>query len=200
VTDPLPGTIFLSPVHGPAGALIHLGQAIALRPCRYGHAGIVGPNRTAIQVGQVKADVYESTAIQAMPHGAERVPLGTLAPGTIFLDRMAAVLSDAQRERIVAAALSRVYPPRGPVGYGWWDYGSLILLHWHIRPRWVLRRVESTGTEICSQDADGSCQEAGIQIFDDHRDPGDVMPVSLWVWYDSMSDADLVEWAARQPA
>lgn len=182
--DALPGTIFLSPVHGPAGVLIHLGQAIALRPCRYGHAGIVGPDRTAIQ---------------AMPHGAERVPLNTLAEGTVFLDRMAAVLSTAQRGRIVQGAESYVRPPP-PVGYGWWDYGSLALLHAHLRLPFVKSWVASQRTAICSQLVDGAHVKAGIQIFDDHRDLGDVMPVSLWVWYDSMSDKALVEWAARQPA
>jgi hypothetical protein len=179
--DPLPGTIFLSPVHGPAGALIHVGQAIALRPCRYGHAGIAGP---------------DGTIIQAMPHGAERVSLDTLAPGTVFLDRMAAVLSDAQRIRVWRAAESYVEPPP-PVGYGWWDYASLALLHAHLRLPFVKRWVASQRTAICSQLADGAYQRAGLQLFDDHRAPGDVMPVSLWDWYER---TDMDEWIGRQPA
>jgi hypothetical protein len=133
-----------------------------------------------------------------MPHGAEWVSLGTLAEGTIFLTRMAAVLSDAQRLRVVRAAETFLGPP--PVGYGWLDYGSLALLHLGIRLEAVADYVASLGTAICSQLADAAYMLAGLQIFADRRRPGDVMPVSLWDWYDTRSDADLVEWAARQPA
>jgi hypothetical protein len=181
--DPLPGTIFLSPVHGPAGALIHLGQAIALRPCRFGHAGIVGP---------------DGTIIQAMPHGAEQVGLDTVAPGTIFLDRMAAVLSEAQLQRVVVAAETFLGPP--PVGYGWWDYGSLALLHLGVRLPAVADYVASLRTAICSQLVDAAYLRAGLHLFADGRRPGDVMPVSLWDWYESKTDADLAAWAAEQAA
>lgn len=178
MADPRPGDFFLSPVSGWAGLGIHIGQTIALRPCRYGHAGIVA---------------YDGTVIQAMLSGAERAPLSSLAKGTIFSTRIPT--SAAQRARVVKAAETFLGPP--PVGYGWWDYGSLALLHLGVRLPVVADYVASLGTVICSQLVDAAFVLALLQLFADGRRPGDVMPVSLWDWY---VRTDMDEWIGRQPA
>ena len=84
---------------------------------------------------------------EAMPHGAVIAEHDLDEPGTEW-DSGLYDLTSEQRYDTVAAA--RGYVAAG-TGYNWWDYGSLVLKRLHIRPAFVLHRIESTKTMICSQ-------------------------------------------------
>lgn len=83
-------------------------------------------------------------------------------------------MTKAQRGAIVGAAYSMVGTP-----YSLLDYVSLALLRLHLRPPGLVKYVASTHHMICSQLVDEAYRRAGVQMFDDHRFPGDVTPADL---------------------
>lgn len=72
------------------------------------------------------------------------------------------------------------------------DYASLALLHTvgaEHRPAWLTRYVATSGHLICSQLVDHAYTQVGIELYDDRRAPGDVMPADL--------DAYRIAWLAE---
>jgi hypothetical protein len=67
-------------------------------------------------------------------------------------------------------------------GYSFLDYLSLALLHWKIRPAWMVERVRRSGRRICSQLVDEFMLRRGVHLFDDGRFSGDVTPGDL-TWF-----------------
>jgi len=120
--------------------------------------------------------VEDGMVVEAMPGGALLTPLsvytvGARAQDTIFSDLE---LTDAQRTIICAAARELVGTP-----YSFADYLALALDHWGIRPRWLRRYIAGSGRMICSQLVDHVMLRAGVHLFTDGRDPGDVTPGDL---------------------
>jgi cell wall-associated NlpC family hydrolase len=94
-------------------------------------------------------------------------------------------LTDEQRAAIVARAKSHIGAP-----YSWVDVvaiGLADLFGWHI-PATVRARLGRKDRLMCSQLVDLSYHEAGVELFDDGRIPGDVSP------------GDLLELIQRTPA
>lgn len=83
-------------------------------------------------------------------------------------------LDDPMRSRIVSSARSTIGTP-----YSALDYVSLALVHFHIRPHWLLNYVANGGHMICSQLVDYTYNRAGLNMFNDGRFFGDVTPQDL---------------------
>jgi hypothetical protein len=81
---------------------------------------------------------------------------------------------DTIRAQVAAAGRALVGTP-----YSFLDYISLALLHFGVRPAWLLRYVKSSRHMICSQLVDTAFEAAGISLFADGRFAGDVTPGDL---------------------
>jgi uncharacterized protein YycO len=158
MSDPKPGDFALCRIPGIAGRAIALGERL------------IG-DASAVQHAYVY--VGDGNIVQAMPSGAELVPLAAAEPAVIW-SGSAIDLTDDQRDAICHIAKSLVGTP-----YGWLDYLSLALAAWHIRPRWVRDRIFYDDTLICSQLVDVAYECSGVQLFADGRIPGDVTPGDL---------------------
>ena len=142
--------------------------------------GLVG---TAIRFGQwINGDGFADyehaavladccTVVEAMPDGARMADLSRFGSEPIRWYRA----PDAARTKIVAAALLMIGTP-----YSFLDYLALaeVRVHSPFAPA-VRRYVASTKHMICSQLVDEAYRRAGVQLFDDGRDPGDVTPADL---------------------
>ena len=157
---PKPGTIGLSVIGGTVGGMIRLGQGLTGDWSYWTHAFLTLDN------GEV---------IQAMPKGAEIVPLSGYAESAVFLTQWPRP-TDTQRLDIVRWA--RVQEGRK---YNFLDYVYLALPS---ALRGVLREhIKKSGRVICSQLVDEAYRYAGIQLFDDGREPHDVTPGDLVIEY-----------------
>jgi uncharacterized protein YycO len=156
---PKPGDIFMTQITGPLGIAIRMAQGVVAGDwSRYTHAGIC---------------LGDGFVIEAMPDGARIAPLYTIR-NRRPLAYSAFDLDDATRTRIVVAAEAYV-----GVGYSFATYLTLGLLGLGLRPRWLRKRVHGTGRMVCSQLCDRAYRDAGVQLFDDGRDSGDVTPGDL---------------------
>lgn len=159
MTNPQVGDFALTKIRGITGRAISAGQYLIGDAAPVQHA--------MIYVG--RGDI-----VQAMPGGAELIPLEEASPvvawstGHVDLDW-------AQRAALTWHALALVGTP-----YSFLDFASLALERFHVRPRWVRDYVQSTGHLICSQLVDEVYRRAGVPLFDDGRIPGDVTPGDLW--------------------
>jgi uncharacterized protein YycO len=159
MVTPLPGDFALTKISGITGKAIAAGQALI------GDAAPVQHAMVYVGLGMV---------VQAMPSGAERIPLEEASPvvqwstGRIWL-------STEQRLQILNEANDLVGTP-----YSFMDYASIGLAHFRVRPAWVTDFIASTGHLICSQLVDEVYLRAGVHLFDDGRLPGDVTPGDLW--------------------
>lgn len=155
---PKPGDFFLSQIDGTGGFFIRLAQLFAGDASRYTHAGIV---------------LDDGTVIQAQPGGATIVPLEE-----ILVKRPLAFsdydLDDITREFIVMAARNKEGVP-----YSFLDYLTLGLLALGLQPKRIRKFVHERSHMICSQLVDKVYNEAGVQLFDDGRNSGDVTPGDL---------------------
>lgn len=156
---PPPGTFGLSKIRGFLGFLIALAQMLCGQGSLFTHAFIV------LDGGRV---------LEAMPSGARIVNLEHRMKEVPIAWSWAVPLTDAERADIVRHARTLE-----GVGYSFLDYLSLLLLHLGWRRERTLRRVRSSGHMICSQLVDETYKRAGVQLFDDGRFPGDVMPSEL---------------------
>lgn len=114
----------------------------------------------------------DNTVIQAMPSGAEIVPLaGYLEPGAALFLHDWPETTPEQRQAIVAEARKLVGTP-----YSFADYVGLAFLGVGIRPRFIRRYVANSGRMICSQLVDEVYKRAGVHLFNDGRPSQDVTP------------------------
>jgi hypothetical protein len=156
---PKPGDIFMTQITGPLGVAIRIAQGVVAGDwSRYTHAGVC---------------LGGGFVIEAMPDGARITALSAISDRRP-LAYSAFDLDDAARARIVAAA--RTYEG---VGYSFGTYLTLGLLGLGLRPSWLRKRVHGTGRMICSQLCDRAYRDAGVHLFDDGRDSGDVTPGDL---------------------
>lgn len=159
VTCPQPGDFALTKIPGFTGRFVAAGQWLVGDAAPVQHAYVYVGN------GEI---------VQAMPGGAERIPL-TEAHEPVVWSTGRIPLTAADRVRIVGAARGLVGTP-----YSFLDYASIALAHYKIRPAWVRDFVASSGHLICSQLVDEAYLRAGVHLFDDGRIPGDVTPGDLW--------------------
>ncbi|MEU0860639.1 hypothetical protein ABZ352_35530 [Streptomyces griseofuscus] len=159
VTTPQPGDFALTKITGFTGALINAGQYLVGDGSPVQHAYVY---------------VGDGQIVQAMPGGAECIPLEEASEPVIWSTGRIP-LTDWDRQGIVFAARCLVGTP-----YGFLDYASIALAHYHVRPRWVRDFVADSGHLICSQLVDEAYRRAEVQLFPDHRLPGDVTPGDLW--------------------
>lgn len=165
----LTGQFGLTAIDGDVGWWIGLGELLVGDASRFSHAFIVADG------GQV---------VEAMPGGAILTPLdyyleGPKAAVTVFSDL---ALTDIQRAVIVKEARALGPDPatgRPGVGYSPFDYAAIGLDHLGFRPKWLRRSIASSGHMICSQLVDAVLLKAGVHLFADGRDPGDVTPGDL---------------------
>jgi cell wall-associated NlpC family hydrolase len=66
--------------------------------------------------------------------------------------------------------------------YSWADYFALAAVRFGLpmASRVLRHYVASSKSMICSQLVDYAYEQAGVQLFDDHRAPGDVTPGDLY--------------------
>lgn len=156
---PLPGDFALTKIRGLAGAFVGAGQFLVGDAAPVHHAFVY---------------VGDDMVVQAMPGGAELIPLEDASPAVAWSTGRFS-LTIWQRDVIVDEALRLVGTP-----YSFLDYASIAAAHFHVRPRLVRDFVASTGHMICSQLVDEVYKRAGVSLFDDGRLPGDVTPGDLW--------------------
>ncbi len=142
-----------------AGRWIELAEALDHKgPSLFTHAFVV--------VGEGR----NPEIVSAMPHGARIQHF--LDYSNVTLSSW--VLSPEQRAAISVRARLLVGTP-----YSFIDYLSLALLHFHVRPSFVVNYVASTHHMICSQFVDEVYAACGVHLFTDNRFPGDVTPADL---------------------
>lgn len=156
MNPPLPGTILLTTIKGPAGAFVGLGQLISGDASRYQHAGIVDE---------------DGSVIEAAPGGVRKVPLARYLDGRPLAFGWMIPLTDGQRAMIVAEARTLLRRP-----YGWSTYLLLALMRLGIKPRWLRERVGTYQRLVCSTLVDLAYLRAGLHLFSDGREPGSVTP------------------------
>jgi uncharacterized protein YycO len=156
---PQPGDFGLVAIPGRVGRLVRIGQWLNKDGYTdYEHAFVV---------------VENNMLVEAEPGGARVRPLSEYDGTNVTYSEW--LLSDDQRAEIVGCALGLVGTP-----YSVLDYLSLALVRLHVRPEWVAKYVASTKHMICSQLVDFCYSDADVQLFDDHRLPGDVTPGDLY--------------------
>jgi hypothetical protein len=157
VQVPAPGDIGLTVIGGPVGVLVSLLQTLAARkPSRWTHAFIVLP---------------DGDSISAQPGGARRTPLAQAASGkTAYMP----VPAWANRDEICRWAIEHDDLPYSFLSYLW-----IGLEAWGFRLEWLLRRIASDRTMICSAFADRAWMAGGVACFDDGRPLGSVTPSDL---------------------
>jgi hypothetical protein len=112
--------------------------------------------------------------IEAEPGGAAESDMANYDGMPIWWSAIA--LSDAQRADIVKAAQGHIGD-----GYSWVDDACIALTDifgWHV-PSAVRKRLANPHRLECAQLVDIAYAQAGIQLFDDGRLPGDVAPSDL---------------------
>jgi hypothetical protein len=158
------------------------------RPGDFGLIGRGGPfwvrvvgwwiNFGQIVIGDVSPYIHaviaidETTIFEARPGGAGFNYLSNYAGRERVFSQWD--LTPSQRSAIIRSCQELVGTP-----YSFLDYLALALDHWHIRPAMLVRYMESKDHMICSQLVDEVYRRAGIQLFDDGRQPQDVTPGDL---------------------
>lgn len=177
-----PGSFFLVGTFGWVGWIIAVLQALAGRPSRYSHAGlIIDRAGTIIEAEPGGARIrniheYDGRALllcdgpvqRSVAEFAARVP--GLGPKGL-----------ADHERILRARIVRKATALRGVPYSFADYLALAALHLHLPSKWIRRRVQASGHLICSQLVDLALTQAGVKMFKGKL-PGDVMPADLAWW------------------
>jgi hypothetical protein len=117
--------------------------------------------------------------IQAMPRGAERVPLDPakhLTAGCVYV-RPDYARGAEQGLHVADAAIDYVGVP-----YGFLTYLKLAAGAFRMRltEAWLRRLISTRRDMICSQLADQALADAGHHVFTDGRLPQDVVPAELF--------------------
>jgi uncharacterized protein YycO len=160
VTTPLPGDFAVTSVSGNVGFLISLGEL--LNGSAWGHW-----DHAFVYVG-------DGQLVEAEPGGAHLAGLDEYAGRPIAWSTGHIALTDEQRTAVVAAARSFIGVP-----YSAADYFALALWHFRLRIPWALKVMASRASMICSQLTDAAYEAAGVHLFTDGREPGDVTPAAL---------------------
>lgn len=155
---PQPGDFFLTQITGFGGFLIRIAQAISGDASRYTHAGIV---------------LDDGTVVQAMPGGATIVPLEDI------LGKKPLAFSYYEIDSQTRQDISDIGRSFEGTPYNFLNYLMLGFLALGIRPPRLRKAVHSSKKMICSQLVDRVYNLAGVQLFDDGRDSGDVTPGDL---------------------
>ena len=116
--------------------------------------------------------------IQAMPRGAERVPLDPakhLTAGCVYV--RPDYVRTFRNVEVAAAALDYVGVP-----YGFLTYVKLAAgaFRFRLTEAWLRRLISTRRDMICSQLADQALSDAGHNVFTDERLPQDVVPAELF--------------------
>jgi len=158
-TEPLPGTIGLTPIAGNTGRLIQLGQWLNGEGFEaWEHAFVLLPG---------------NNILEAEPGGARIVPL--VYTRVYWCHNIRKLLGSPSDELLNATAESLKGTP-----YSALDYAALALHRLHIPAPWLKSYIASTGHEICSQLDDDYYNRLAAHIFTDQRWPGYVTPASLY--------------------
>ncbi len=157
---PEPGDFFACSTGGQGGILIGLAERFAGAARRY-----AGYQHAGIYVGGGKI-------VQAEPGGATEVPV--TAHKLMLWSTGILPLTDQQRHLIVLAARSRIGVP-----YSWLDYGAIGLHRFHVPVPGLRDYIAGDGHMQCAQMVDWCWQQGGVQLWDDKRWPGYVMPSDL---------------------
>lgn len=120
----------------------------------------------------------ENWLVQAMPRGAERVPLDParhLTPKHVYIRPLYPFVG--QGVDVAAAAIDYVGTPYGFLTYVKLAAGALRM---PATEAWLRRIISTRRDMICSQLADQALADAGYHVFDDGRLPQDVVPAELF--------------------
>lgn len=158
--QPLPGDFAVTSVHGQVGFLISLGEF--LDGSRWGHW-----DHAFVYVG-------DGLVVEAEPGGARLAGVDEYAGRPIAWSTGHVELTEAERTAIVAAAKGFIGVP-----YSAADYFALALWHFRLRIPWAKHVMASRTSMICSQLTDAAFAAAGVHLFTDGREPGDVTPADL---------------------
>lgn len=153
-----PGDYFLTQISGFGGTLIRIAQAFAGDASRYTHAGIF---------------LDDGTIIEAMPGGAR------IVSNEATLRRRPLAISQFDIDEDARARIVEIARGYKGVPYNFADYLTIGLDSIGIRPKWLRNKIHSSKSMICSQLVDKIYSVAGVKLFDDGRDPGDVTPGDL---------------------
>lgn len=158
--QPQPGDFAVTSVHGPVGFLISVGEW--LNGSRFGHW-----DHAFVYVG-------DGQIVEAQPEGARLAGLDKYQGRPVAWSTGHVELTEAERAAVVAAARSFIGVP-----YSAADYFALALWHFRLRIPWARNVMASRKSMICSQLTDAAYAAAGVHLFDDGRQPGDVTPADL---------------------
>jgi hypothetical protein len=198
-SPPLPGSFGLTKIEGLTGRFVSAMQGAGGHGSPYTHAFLVLDNGEVIEAQPGRA------VIRPLADYLERQAADP--EDVVFCDapirrRLAdygggdpdGYLESVLRRMVVAAGRSMEGTP-----YSFVDYLSLALLHTigdERRPEWLTDYVADSGHLICSALLDRAYELVGIEVFDDGRAHGDVMPADL----DEYRVKALEEFAARSAA
>lgn len=132
-------------------------------------------------VAVVQANAMETYLVQAMPRGAEYVPLERAKHWTnkhvYFRPHYAGVTPPVWPSDVADAAIDYVGVPYGFLTYVRLAAGALRM---PLTEAWLRKALSSRRDMICSQLADQALADAGYHVFDDGRLPQDVVPAELF--------------------
>ena len=184
MSDLKPGSFGVVSVKGPGGWWIKLGQALAGDASRYAHAFLILDE--------------QGTLLEAEPGGARLANIreydgcGMLISDGPVQQKLHSLpwtdparVETTTRGAIVAQARQMVGTP-----YSWLDYAAIGLLHLRIPSKALRRYVATSRHAQCAQLVDLVYRLAGVRLFEDGRQPGDVCPADLAAWAE--------DWAAKQ--
>jgi uncharacterized protein YycO len=144
------------------------------------------PHHVAV-VSRAATDRSWPMVVQAMPSGAEEVPIGAEHWTQDYIYVRPAYRSLGQVLDVADEARSYVGTP-----YSFLDYVALTGLHLGIRNGPIRRYVTTSKHMICSQLADQAMSDAGWHVFNDGRLPQDVTPAALFKQMFTMPGATLI--------
>lgn len=156
--SPKPGDFGLVRIKGIVGAFVMLGQWFNGDRSQWTHAFLL---------------LDDDTVIEAMPRGAQIVPLSRYA-GREIRWSSDIPLTPEQRRDIVQAGRDLEGTP-----YSFADYAALFFERIGIGFGLTRKYVRNTGHMICSQLVDEVYRRAGVHLFTDGRLPQDVTPGDL---------------------
>lgn len=166
-----PGSFGLTTSAGNIGRFIKLGQIILRDNSRFGHAFFVLDNNEILQAvkggAKIRSLYYYLNRAYDDPYSVaffDPVSYLNLSPEDEI----------KKRQQLVSIARDLVGTP-----YNYLDYLALALSHFNIKTKWVKQRLARNDVQICSQEIDFIYQEGGMNLFNDHRLPGEVTPGSL---------------------